>query len=149
MAEWLIASYSVRQKKLFEKAKAEAEKKISGKTNADKSAILKLSGKYVKSAYRNGVEFGAFLEERQGRKGDPDDTFTDKTRNKIYKKFDRFFLNAKKLYTFRKEQMKSYKAKPTKQVREMYFNEYKNAILKALSGLIEDAGQEGITNALS
>ena len=152
MAEWLIASYSLRQKKLVERAKVEAETNIQGKGKyrEDKKRILKLSGKYINKAFKNGVEFAEFMSKRsKGKDVSGDKKISQKSLNKMYKKFNQSVLIAQEQYNLRQKEMKNTGVAVSKARREIYKREYINALLRSIQALIEDAGQEGTQNVYS
>ena len=147
-----MASYSLRQKNLVERAKAEAEPLIKGKGKyrSDFDNVLKITGKYRNKAYKNGLDFAEFMVYRvKGKRVQGDTDITAVAKNRINKRFKKSVLSAQKQYNLRFEQMKLFPVRVSQNKRDMYFKEYKNTILRALQALIEDSGQEGTQNVYS
>lgn len=145
MSNYLIASYSLRIKKIYDDIKETIPKKLNGSMLQNRKNVTKFIIPYVQKAYVQGVRFA---EAYSGKKVKA--KISDKDKKALFEEFNIKMIFAEKVYKIKMENLRKLAKLQKKRIdlkngsQEMIINtEYVNGIKKAINNLILNAGQKG------
>lgn len=151
MSSLLIASYSIRLKKLYDSVKDDISEILSNRVLDNREKVFKFSLPIAKKAFKIGVDFASIYGPTIGFDVRSKNKYeiNAKTKNKLYKTFIDNLRDAEAIFQFRQKQNKKalqrdgIKRNVTKSGTSKNFSEYKLAVRFAVNNLILNAGSMG------
>jgi len=148
MYNFLVAAYSMRIKKMYLDIKDIIPKKLTKSLIKNRDIVTKIVIPKTDKAYKEGIEYAKVFPGFEDV-GKIDNTYTQKTKKKIFENFFIIIKNAERIYKLRVENWKrilklNNRTWNSRGAQELQFwKEYENEIQKAANNSIIQAGAEG------